>query len=86
MSPVNGPGHYQEAEVLLARAKNTGLEGDLCTANLLAAAQVHATLALAAATAMGAPVEDDLAGLTIEDREAWYQAAGVKPRRNGGAR
>jgi hypothetical protein len=35
---------------------------------------------------MGAPVEDDLAGFTVEDRDAWYKTAGEKPRRGGGAR
>ncbi|MGW2933983.1 hypothetical protein ACWDA7_19515 [Streptomyces sp. NPDC001156] len=81
--PVNGPGHYQEAEVLLARAKNTGLEGDLETANLLAAAQVHATLALAAATALN-DNSADAGGMPLEDYHAWTLAAGVwQPKPKG---
>lgn len=46
-------------------------------------AQAHAKLAHAAATAMAAPVEDELAGFTVEDRDAWYKAAGVKPQMGG---
>ncbi|GAB2731486.1 hypothetical protein [Streptomyces bullii] len=90
---MTGPEHYREAERLLA-GRTFPADPELRieerhrppTAEEIAAAQVHATLALAAATAMGAPVEDDLAGFTIEDRDAWYKAAGEKPRRNGGAR
>lgn len=44
---VNGPRHYVEAERLLTVAR--ALDDD---AGVLAAAQVHATLALAAATAL----------------------------------
>ena len=46
-APVNGPRHYVEAERLLTVAR--ALDDD---AGVLAAAQVHATLALAAATAL----------------------------------
>lgn len=52
---MNGPQHYRAAEQLLARVRNnqapdTDLEA-LLDANAIARAQVHATLALAAATA-----------------------------------
>ena len=45
---MSGPDHFREAEDLLAIADQPGLNG---VANLIAAAQVHATLALAAVTA-----------------------------------
>ncbi|MFF5451830.1 hypothetical protein ACFY40_11395 [Streptomyces sp. NPDC012950] len=54
------------------------------TAVFAALGQAHATLALAAATALSAPVEDDLAGFTVEDRESWFKAAGKQPRQTGG--
>jgi len=95
---MTGPEHYREAERLTDQAStwanaDTGWKAHLSSEERiahrmgdLAEAQVHATLAHAAATAMGAPVEDDLAGFTIEDRDAWYKAAGEKPRRAGDAR
>ena len=87
---MTGPEHYREAERHLSAASYThGPGGDPvhpeAAAHHLATAQAHATLALAAATAMGAPVEDDLAGFTIEDRDAWYKAAGERPKRGGTA-
>jgi hypothetical protein len=47
---VNGPEHYREAERLLKSAAQNFLR-DGTPGSALAAAQVHATLALAAATA-----------------------------------
>ncbi|MFD5975523.1 hypothetical protein [Streptomyces bacillaris] len=47
---MTGPEHYREAEAHLATAAQNFLAGD-DTSSALAAAQVHATLALAAATA-----------------------------------
>jgi hypothetical protein len=53
---VNGPEHYKEAERFLAKVTETIATGTTDTADLeaianaLAAAQAHATLALAAAT------------------------------------
>ncbi|MDH6610243.1 hypothetical protein M2164_005878 [Streptomyces sp. SAI-208] len=77
---MTGPEHYQEAERLLAESAVDGAEGTyFVRPENLAAAQAHATLALAAATALSAPVEDDLAGFTVEDRDAWFKAAGEKP-------
>lgn len=87
---MNGSEHYRQAERLLALAgasKQTSYEGENPEADRdIAAAQVHATLALAAATAMAAPVDDEIAGFTVEDREAWYAAAGTKsvPRGDAG--
>lgn len=45
---MKGPRHYQEAEALLDKARFE--KNETTKANLLAAAQVHATLALLAAT------------------------------------
>lgn len=75
---ATGPEHYREAEWLLRKydqiADAGGDPGDM-----LAGAQVHATLALAAATAMQATVDECAVGMTVEEREAWYAAAGTKP-------
>jgi len=48
---MTGPEHYGAAEDLLARAAGDTTSGEDYTGDELAAAQVHATLALAAATA-----------------------------------
>jgi hypothetical protein len=78
---MTGPQHYQEAERLLALAGSEGagsagpfISYDEQAALTLADAQVHATLAQAAATALG---ERD------GDVQAWVKAAGTK--RGGGA-
>lgn len=47
---MTGPSHYTEAELLLVRAEIEP-ETSILTPYFMAAAQVHATLALAAATA-----------------------------------
>jgi len=63
---MNGPDHYREAERLLriAHDRSNDLFGEHLLATLTAA-QVHAVLALTAATALGT------------DRE-WTDAAGTK--------
>jgi hypothetical protein len=60
---ATGPDHYRRAEELLAR------DGPL-TGEVLATALVHATLALAAATA--------LAGGARIEADAWRAAAGAR--------
>lgn len=69
---TTGPQHYAEAERLLT-AKGDGFVPDI-----LAEAQVHATLALAAATALqhfnGAEI-----GMNQDDRQAWLRTASEKP-------
>lgn len=74
---MNGPEHYREAERLLKSADDnflrTGKPG-----SALDAAQVHATLALAAATAMRATVDGTELGVSEAEFQAWYDAAGVK--------
>lgn len=72
---MDGPSHYQEAEQLLSRAVSAE-RGDSYDARMLltAWAGVHATLALAAATALN----DAKAGLVgTDDFDAWCQAASV---------
>lgn len=72
---MTGAEHYREAERLLAVCvgDRRGTPLDVaCTA----AAQVHATLALAAATAL-ADYRDS--NMTEGDQMAWYQAASAQP-------
>ena len=64
---MTGPEHYAEAEKLLADP-NYGEPRGIRRSETVATAQVHATLALAAATALGA-------GL---DERAWREATGTK--------
>jgi hypothetical protein len=66
---MTGPEHYREAERLLNAAEKHGVGG---AAGTLAAAQVHATLALAAVTALAA----DPDGMHIKDISAWNVAVG----------
>jgi hypothetical protein len=85
---MTGPEHYREAERLLSLAhRNT--YGDAANpvvgAALATEAQAHATLALAAATAMQAPVDGAEPGMSSPEYAAWYSAAGVKPQKGGTA-
>lgn len=71
---MNGPDHYRQAERLLVKAERSEIE--LSNA-LVLEAQVHATLALAAATALQLVkeyVELD------EDAFAWNEATGTPVR------
>jgi len=69
---MTGPEHYHEAERLLAEVA----ESDAETAKPAHdAAQVHATLALAAATALRG---DTVTGLAPKDWVAWNALAGVR--------
>ena len=68
---MTGPDHYRKAEELAAQAREylgRG-EGQDSAAVWAAVAQIHATLALAAATALGT---------TAVDGHAWADAAGTK--------
>lgn len=71
-----GPDHYLLAEDLLAQSHTIGAD-DLSPAELLAAtlakAQVHATLALAAAVGLN----DAQEGMPVTDSLAWAHVAGV---------
>jgi hypothetical protein len=78
---MTGPDHYREAERLIAeQAKVTRLHDDTCPEadRMLAEAQVHATLALAAATALN----DNDGGMPSVDFKAWDDVAGVKPEKH----
>ncbi|WP_063735578.1 hypothetical protein [Streptomyces sp. RTd22] len=81
---MTGPENYRKAEELAKlAARHTDSSDALVLAQL---ATAHATLALAAATAMGAPLDGEAdSGLPQRDAEAWYKAAGVKPQPEGGA-
>lgn len=76
---MNGPDHYREAERLIARLTGIVLNNDGSSPEatfMLAEAQVHATLALAAATALTSHMS------TYDDEpeiQAWVDAAGVQP-------
>jgi hypothetical protein len=69
---MTGPEHYAEAERLLTLAgrHTSGAAYGPEWALTLTAAQVHATLALAAATAIGTPGPDG---------PAWAEVAAAKP-------
>jgi hypothetical protein len=63
---MTGPEHYEEAELLLERSAAGSNPGSV------ARAQVHATLALAAVTA----ISDPALGLPAEVRDMWWAVAG----------
>ena len=67
---MTGPQHYVIAEELLVDARQAQEEDDSTRMRRLAIAQVHATLALAAATG----VPDSGA-----EGKKWLDAAGIRP-------
>jgi hypothetical protein len=73
---MTGPEHYREAEATLKHAETCGFPLAQQTI-IYRCAQVHATLALAAATAMNFPVGD---GMTQAERTAWREAAGTRAK------
>jgi hypothetical protein len=80
---MTGPEHYREAERLIKGLKTDSGAVYVEDGNeqVIALAQVHATLALAAATAMGAPVDGEAdSGLPPQDAKAWNAVAGVNTR------
>jgi trans-2-enoyl-CoA reductase len=72
---MNGPEHYREAERLLGRMQTAddGELGWMSRAQMAAEAQVHATLALAAAAALN----DPQGGMGGNDWHAWHDAVSV---------
>jgi hypothetical protein len=78
---ATGPEHYSQAEQLLADAfasSDTTYEGHNQEADrLIAAAQVHATLAQAAATAMASYSAD---GMEYAEWRTWYAAVGEESK------
>lgn len=79
---MNGPAHYVEAERLICGARVEPPEALPMQDRmmLLAAAQMHATLALAAATAMVG-----IDRMPEEDFREWDKAAGVPTRSGDGS-
>ncbi|MER5213660.1 hypothetical protein ABT063_24590 [Streptomyces sp. NPDC002838] len=80
---MTGPEHYREAERLADRAHHFTY-GDgadpVVGAALAAEAQVHATLALTAVTALAAPiVGENNAGLLADEWHAWEAVAASRP-------
>jgi hypothetical protein len=69
--PMTGPDHYRKAEELTQKANEYLGHGDgqESAAVWAAVAQIHATLALAAATALGT---------TAVEGRAWADVAGTK--------
>jgi hypothetical protein len=80
-SAVTGPEHYREAERLIALVdKFTELEKNKSVPLMQAQAQVHATLSLAAATALSHRDDDErMVGMHESDWLAWDKVAGVSP-------
>lgn len=76
---MTGAEHYQEAERIIASVTRRGHleQGD--HADVLALAQVHATLAHAAAVALS--VAHDM---PVADHDAWWAAAGSESVRRAG--
>ena len=73
---MTGPEHYQRAADMAARVADRLTEiGHASTRETLALAQVHATLALAAATALN----DGGGGMATADYQAWTEAASGMP-------
>ncbi|NKE59581.1 hypothetical protein FXN61_23335 [Lentzea sp. PSKA42] len=85
---MNGPEHYAAAQEFLAAAKADDIEpGEAAEVSNLAIAQVHATLALAAATAMAGSIITArgtvTAALPSADVKAWQAVAGVSSQASG---
>lgn len=80
---MTGPEHYKRAESFLNQLRHahastmSRVTPERATA-AMAEAQVHATLALAAATALnGHGTEEDGGSMPLEDLNEWREAAGV---------
>ena len=79
---MTGPQHYRRAEQLLREVRDGHQEGTDVAA-ILAAAQVHATLASAAATAMNDFGTDEHGGgMPLPDLNEWREAVGVNLQEN----
>lgn len=72
---MTGPEHYKQAITILAQVDKQRAEGyELTLDGAVLAAQVHATLALAAATALSRDGH-----MRISDSDAWIAAASTRP-------
>jgi hypothetical protein len=76
---VTGPENYREAERLIEEANRVGHEDPQRAAGMVASAQVHATLALAAATALNPTGEDFICEKHWPEYEAWAEVCSVAP-------
>ena len=73
---MNGPDHYRQAERLTDDAQSAANAGHNGSATVyLAAAQVHATLALVAATALA-----NRSQMSRDDGHEWRAVAGTRNR------
>lgn len=75
---MTGPEHYRQAEDLLAFTRDAE-RGTPHEASLFAEAQVHATLALTAATALNPAGEDFIPDKHWAEYEAWAKVCSVVP-------
>lgn len=76
---MTGPEHYLEAERLLSAVNEYPFDQEdwsTYTTAVAAAAQAHATLALAAATAYPAVKDCEPGGAVDEDARAWAEVTG----------
>lgn len=71
---MTGPENYREAERLVSLARDNGEKAAFELDVLLKAAQVHATLALAAACGL----DRGDGTKPVRDRDAWHEVAGTK--------
>lgn len=76
---MTGPEHYRRAEQLLREVRDGHQEGTDVAA-ILAAAQVHATLAHTAATALYSHEDGEGGGQPIHDYQAWMATASAHPK------
>lgn len=72
---ASGPWHYSEAERLIDEANHVGHRDAQRADGMIAAAHVHATLSLAAATALLAPVAAGDEPGNDPDYSAWIEVA-----------
>jgi hypothetical protein len=77
---MTGPEHYSEAERLLTEAAAIEVsDDDPASLPYVARAQVHATLALAAATALNPTGEDFVPDRNWTEFSAWARVCAVSP-------
>ena len=82
---MTGPEHFREAERLAKQALDyEGLPNN-SHIQIGQVAQVHATLALAAATALGHTAREGGASMPDADRRAWFETASSTTRIGGAA-
>ncbi|MEI5520690.1 hypothetical protein WB388_08750 [Streptomyces brasiliscabiei] len=79
---TTGPESFREAERLANLVHRNSGSSDAVALGLVAL--TRATLALAAATAMSAPVDGAETGMGSPEFAAWYEVAGVKPQPKAG--